>query len=204
MSDPDPFEPIQDNPALPRVLLIGDSISIGYTLPVRELLDGRANLHRPGQNCRATIHALELIDTWLGDSSWDIIHFNFGLHDIAMLDAQGERSSEGARQVPVDQYTQYLNALVDRLQQTGASLIWCCTTPVPEGAERRKKGDDILYNAAAGNIMRARSIPINDLYTYALQRLDDIQKPANVHFTPEGSAELAKAVADHILEALSV
>ena len=48
MSDPDPFEPIQDNPALPRVLLIGDSISIGYTLPVRELLDGRANLHRPG------------------------------------------------------------------------------------------------------------------------------------------------------------
>ncbi len=37
------FAPIQDDPALPRVLLIGDSISIGYTLPVRRLLGvGRA------------------------------------------------------------------------------------------------------------------------------------------------------------------
>ena len=197
MSDPDPFEPIQDNPALPRVLLIGDSISVGYTLPVRELLNGKANLHRPGQNCRATIHGLELIDGWLGDSSWDVIHFNWGLHDIAMLEA------DGVRQVPIDQYTQNLNTLVERLQQTGASLIWCATTPVPEGADGRRKGDDILYNAAAGNIMRARSIPINDLYIYALERLDDIQLPANVHFTPEGSAELANAVADHILEALS-
>ena len=203
MSDQDPFEPIQDNPALPRVLLIGDSISIGYTLPVRELLNGKANLHRPAENCRATIHGLELLDSWLGDSSWDVIHFNWGLHDIAMLDPQGERSSQGARQVPIEQYTQYLNTLLDRLQQTGASLIWCATTPVPDGADGRKKGDDVLYNAAAGNIMRAHSIPINDLYTYALQRLDDIQLPANVHFTPEGSAELAKAVADHILEALS-
>ncbi len=202
MSDQDPFEPIHDNPALPRVLLIGDSISIGYTLPVRELLNGRANLHRPGENCRATIHALELLDTWLGDSSWDVIHFNWGLHDIAMVDTQGKRSSQGVRQVPVDQYTQNLNALVDRLQQTGASLIWCTTTPVPEGAGGRRKGDDILYNAAAGNIMRARNIPINDLYTYALERLDDIQQPADVHFTPEGSVELASAVTDHLLEAL--
>src|SRR5437762_2496146 len=29
---------IRDVPGLPRVLLIGDSISIGYTLPVRKLL----------------------------------------------------------------------------------------------------------------------------------------------------------------------
>ncbi len=38
--------PIKDVPGLPRVLLIGDSISIGYTLQVRELLKGKANVHR--------------------------------------------------------------------------------------------------------------------------------------------------------------
>ena len=34
--------PITDEPGLPRVLLIGDSISMGYTLSVRELLKSKA------------------------------------------------------------------------------------------------------------------------------------------------------------------
>lgn len=42
--------PITDTPGLPRVLLIGDSISMGYTLPVRDLLKGRANVHRIPEN----------------------------------------------------------------------------------------------------------------------------------------------------------
>ena len=41
---------ITDEPGLPRVLIIGDSISMGYTLPVRELLRGKANLHRIPMN----------------------------------------------------------------------------------------------------------------------------------------------------------
>jgi hypothetical protein len=41
------LDPINDDPALPRVLLIGDSISMGYTLPVRTALKGKANVHRP-------------------------------------------------------------------------------------------------------------------------------------------------------------
>src|SRR5687767_6228627 len=61
------MQPIVDNPALPRVLLIGDSISIGYTLPVRERLKGKANVHRPGTNCSATIQGLAQLDKWLGD-----------------------------------------------------------------------------------------------------------------------------------------
>ena len=52
---PDPaLAPIVDVAGLPRVLLIGDSISIGYTLPVREALKGKANVHRPAGNCSST------------------------------------------------------------------------------------------------------------------------------------------------------
>ena len=79
---PDPvFQQIEDDPTLPRVLLIGDSISIGYTLPVRELLKGKANLHRPPTNCSSTASGLKNLDAWLGQGKWDVIHFNFGLHD---------------------------------------------------------------------------------------------------------------------------
>ena len=48
---------IEDVAGLPRVLLIGDSISIGYTVPVRELLKGKANVHRPLTNCGPTTKA---------------------------------------------------------------------------------------------------------------------------------------------------
>ena len=55
--------PIKDDPKLPRVLLIGDSISMGYTLPVRKLLDGKANVHRIPDNGGPTTHGLKNLDT---------------------------------------------------------------------------------------------------------------------------------------------
>ena len=65
-----PLAPIQDQEGLPRVLLIGDSISIGYTLPVRELLKGKANVHRPSTNCGPTSRGVSGIDQWLGKGKW--------------------------------------------------------------------------------------------------------------------------------------
>ena len=76
-----PFDNPVDNPALPRVLIIGDSISIGYTPRVRKLLKGKANVHRPKTNCRWSAFGNEKILDWIGNSKWDLIHFNFGLWD---------------------------------------------------------------------------------------------------------------------------
>jgi acyl-CoA thioesterase-1 len=189
------FAPIEDDPALPRVLLIGDSISIGYTLPTRTALAGKANVHRPTTNCGPTIRGLEQIDQWLGDSRWDVIHFNWGLHDLKKI--------EGKHQVPLGQYEQNLGKLVARLKKTGARLIWCSTTPVPEGCTPPRTDQDVLaYNAVAEKIMKENEIAIDDLYSFALPRLEQIQIPANVHFTPNGSTVLAKQVAASIESAL--
>ena len=65
--------PVTDDPKLPRVLLIGDSISIGYTLPTREFLKGKANLHRIPANGGPTTRGLASIDAWIGESKWDNI-----------------------------------------------------------------------------------------------------------------------------------
>ncbi len=82
----DPMKPIEDVTGLPRVLIIGDSISIGYTLPVRALLKDKANVHRILTNGSATKNGLENLKKWLGDSKWDVIHFNWGLHDIKFVE----------------------------------------------------------------------------------------------------------------------
>lgn len=198
---------IEDDPKLPRVLLIGDSISMGYTLPVRELLDGKANVHRPPANCGPTTSGLQNIDKWLGEGKWDVIHFNWGLHDLKYLGPNGEnladpRDSTSRQQVPPERYEQNLRKLVERLKQTGATLIWCATTPVPEGAKGRVVGHSAQYNEIAAKIMKENDVAIDDLYSFALPRLKEIQLPANVHFSKDGSSELAKQVAKTIDAAL--
>lgn len=203
--------PVEDVAGLPRVLLIGDSISMGYTLPVREMLAGKANVHRPRVNCGPTTTGLAQIDDWLAtggaDKKWDVIHFNWGLHDLKYMGPNGENLADPAaetsrQQVPPDEYRKNLQQLVDRLQQTGATLIWRNTTPVPEGSDGRVVGDSAKYNAIAAEIMEAEGIAIHDLYTFALERQAQIQREANVHYTDEGSRVLATDVVRVIEAAL--
>src|ERR1051325_9877533 len=83
------FAPVTDRPGLPRVLLIGDSISIGYTVTVQKALAGKANVHRIPENGADTVNGLKKIESWLGDSHWDVIHFNWGLHDLKVTGDRG-------------------------------------------------------------------------------------------------------------------
>lgn len=191
------FAAVQDDPALPRVLLIGDSISIGYTLDVREILEGKANLHRIPENGGPTINGLEKIDMWLGDGKWDVIHFNWGLHDLKYMD-------DGKHQVGIEAYEQNLDRLVTTMKKTGAKLIWASTTPVPDAKVNppRKSADVIAFNEAAARVMEKHGVPTDDLYSLALARLAEIQRPANVHFTDEGSRVLGEQVAAEIERAL--
>ena len=187
------FDPVTDDPKLPRVLLIGDSISIGYTVPVQNLLKGRANVHRIPDNGGPTTNGLAKLRQWLGDGQWDVIHFNWGLHDLKVM-------PDGQKQVSPEAYQKNMRELVRQLKVTNARLIWASTTPVPAGKLSPPRGaaDVSVYNAIAKKIMDDNRIATDDLYRLALPRLSNIQRPANVHFTPEGSELLARQVAASI------
>ena len=208
---PSPLEQIEDVEGLPRVLLIGDSISIGYTLPTRALLEGKANVHRPKANCGPTTAGLANLDAWLesggAGKKWDVIHFNWGLHDLKYQPPSGKGLADpqdptSKQQVPPAEYEKNLRQLVDRLQKTGAKLIWRNTTPVPEGSAGRVPGDAAKYNEIAAKIMKEKGVPTQDLFRFCMERLAEIQRPANVHFTTEGSQALAEQVAAEIEKAL--
>ena len=204
---PAAMKPVKDTPGLPRVLLIGDSISIGYTVGVRELLLGKANVHRPLTNCGPTTKGVKELDKWLGDKSWDVINFNFGLNDHKYLGPRGQNladpKGEGShQQVPLADYEKHLKTMVARLEKTGARLIWRSTTPVPPGARGRVVGDSAKYNKVAAKIMKERKITIDDMYSFCMPRLKEIMRPANVHFTPAGSKALAKQAVTAITAAL--
>lgn len=202
--------PVEDTPGLPRVLLIGDSISLGYTLPVRELLQGRANVHRAPENCGPTERGIAMLDKWLAGETWDVIHFNFGLHDMKYLDEKGNYvdPSKGKQVAPPETYAAQLGKLASRLKATGAKVIFATTTPVPPGAKGRVAGDETIYNKAALRVMEEQGIPVDDLCAVATKQIatqppGTFQQRANVHYTTEGYRELARQVADSIGKELS-
>ena len=200
---------------LPNVLILGDSISIGYTLKVRELLKGKANVFRPvapnGKtpvNCQGTTFSLTQIDTWLADRKWSVIHFNWGLHDLKHVTEAGtsnnSRKATDPYQATVEEYSRNLETLVGKLKATGAQLVFATTTPVPPDASGplREVDAPARYNAAAIKIMKTNGIAVNDLFAFCEPQLEKIQSPQNVHFKAEGSAALAKQVAGAIEAAL--
>ncbi len=203
-------QPENQDAKLPRVLLIGDSISIGYTKPVIELLKTKAAVQRVKGNAGHTGMGLAGLPKWLDakHGKWDVIHFNWGLWDLCYRNpeskTQGRRDKVNGKLTHTpEQYRKNLEKIVAILKETGAKLIWASTTPVPEGEAGRKVGDDVVYNHVATEVMKKHGIPVNDLHAVMVPHMKTLTTaPGNVHFKPDGSTILAKQVAAEIEKAL--
>lgn len=193
---------------LPKVLIIGDSISLGYTRDVIELLKDKADVvhhkgnKRVGPNAGPTMRGIEYIDEWLGSTKWDVIHFNWGLWDMYGWRYENVDRSPAA-------YEKRLDTLVARLKRTGAKLIWATTTPVcpaPEALCKVKISAETerQYLGAALRVMKKHNVKVNDLHRFMSPlRSKYATADNNVHFNREGSRKLAEQVAEHISAALA-
>jgi len=199
-----------DAPDLPRVLVVGDSISMNYEKAAKAALKRIANYHRNDGNCFSTYHGIAFMEYWLGDYTQkglqlDVIQFNHGLHDLK------QRSPGAKYAVPIEAYKKNLKKEIQIMKKTGATLIWCSTTPVPNsrgGKYGRQKGAEKVFNEAALEVMREYpGIQINDLCKIVNESsvFDKWRKGSDVHFwKPEEQAVLGKAVADAVIKALAV
>ena len=194
--------------ARPKVLIIGDSISLGYTPHVVEMLKSEADVVHNRGNAQHSGTGVKKIDDWLGDTKWDVIHFNWGLWDLCYRNpeskVQGRRDKvNGTLTLTLEEYEKNLDQLVARMAKTGAKLIWASTTVVPDGEAGRKVGDDLKYNGVASRVMEEYGVPTNDLNKLSRTFLPELfTAPGNVHFKAEGSQRLAAQVADSIRVAL--
>jgi dienelactone hydrolase/lysophospholipase L1-like esterase len=191
----------------PRVLLLGDSIRLGYAPLVSVRLAESAAVTSPAPNGGDSANLLRHLEAWLAGASPDVVHVNCGLHDL-----KRDRVT-GAYQVPLAQYVANLRALVDRLRSaTDAALVFAATTPIDDARHAgrgagfdRFDADVRRYNAGAAEVMRAAAVPVHDLYWVvesggraALLAQD------GTHYTPGGYERLAAAVADCVQRQLIV
>jgi hypothetical protein len=193
---------------LPKILIIGDSISLGYTPFVSEILKDQALLVHNKGNAEHTGTGLQKLDAWLGDTPWNVIHFNWGLWDLCyrhpQSKVQGNRDkANGILTTSLEQYEENLDLLVARLRKTGAKLIWAHTTFVPEGEAGRFAGDDAKYNQVATKVMKKHGIPINNLHSQTMDFSPDLfVEPGNVHYTIDGYRQLAQQVAKELISTM--
>ena len=191
-----------------RVLIIGDSISMGYHATVKNLLASEARVIRPPENCAGTNRGVKKIANWvkLRGGKFDVIHFNFGLHDLKHVHPETGANSpkpEDPPQATIERYGRQLREIVAALKTTGAKLIFATTTPVPEGVRPfRDPQDPGRYNSVALKIMKENGIVVNDLFAFCESR-DDLQRPKDVHFKPVGSKAMGEVVAAEIRKMLT-
>lgn len=184
--------PNTNKQGLPRVMLIGDSITRGYFGTVEEQLKGKAYVARIATSKAIGDPALLAeISTFLSQGTFEVIHFNIGMHGWAYTEAE---------------YRQYFPDLVATIRKhapASAKLIWASTTPI-----RKDRGEGGASNSRiearnriARELATAAGIPVNDLHAAASAAPGDIHTD-DIHFTKEGSAMLGAQVAAAIQKLL--
>lgn len=194
-----------------RVLLIGDSITggfensvAGYAPAVRALLTGEAQVDTLPENGGDSDNLLTRLPGWLGDTRYDAIHFNCGLHDIK------RPHGHAGIQVPLQAYEANLHRLVHLLRQRTTTLIWGRTTPVLDGQPAptkdfdRYNADIDAYNRVADRVMAEHGVVLDDLHGAVLAvGIATCLSGDGVHMTAQGNRVLARQVAETVRRRLA-
>jgi hypothetical protein len=185
-------QPANPDPALPNVLLIGDSITRAYYPAVAKGLEGKANCYYFATS--ASIGD-ERLPRQIGQYftmirvTFDVVHFNNGMHGWGYSDVEYAR------------YFEELPAAI-RTAAPHAKLVWASTTPV----RKEQPGGATNARIEARNAIAARkigpSVPIDDQYALMTARTD--MHSDDIHFSPEGSAIEAAQVIDSIKKLLAI
>lgn len=181
-----------NDPTLPRVLLIGDSIACGYSAVVTKELQARYHVDRLGTsrsiNDPVLLQATEMM---LREYPYVAIHFNNGLHGFH-LDGPTYAAA-------LKEYVAFIRRLAPNTK-----LIWASSTPISKSDEPGildPKNDVVVTrNTLAAGIMQEQRIPIDDLYNVVIGQAD-LRSPDGYHYNSAGYEVLGKAVAEAILAA---
>jgi len=186
-------------PDVHRILLLGDSIRMSYQPYVARLLEGRANVVGPADNCQYSLYTLSSLTRWIeACGKPDIIHWNNGLHDA------GHNPDWCPVQIPIDVYAANLAFVLNRLLAITPNVVWATITPVhpdrpfrdTEWSWRNTEIDE--YNNVAKELMVSRGVPINDLHTLVWNDTAAFLCEDQLHLSDAGRQACAEAVTNSV------
>ncbi len=184
--------------AAKKVVLLGDSIRLGYEGVVRDRLAGIADVVTPADNGRCTQYTFIYLSQWLslaGDpSSIDVVHWNNGHWDIARYAGDGSPLNSPR------QYGEMLERIAARLRALSPRR-----GPVRAdvtGEHPRTTEEIEVYNTVAIRVMDRCGVPVVDLFSPVVGRGELFTDYC--HFPEEGYRILGARVARAVMEALGL
>ena len=185
-----------------KIVLIGDSIRMGYQELVRQRVAPRAEVWGPDENCGHTLMIRDNLVQWAIAPEPDVLHFNSGIWDL------GWDAGTQAPRMTIRAYVRNLKLIVRALQErTRARLIFATTTPFlkPMSANVPRERCVVApvvarYNGAAVELMHEFAVEINDLYGTVMDAgVHECLGEDRLHMAPRGNEVLAEAVARSVL-----
>ena len=188
-----------------NVLLLGDSIRIGYDKSVRKSLEGIANVHFPEENCRFAAYLLRYLHEYIEAVGCqpDVIHWNAGLWDCLRL-----MQEEPHTPIPVYQY--YLDRLCSRIRKLcpDAKVIFATSTAVLSekmDINFKRYNEEIAeYNRAALEVVEKYGFTVNDLFPTSMALPEEAHSDPVHYYTHLGTEAFSKQVLSFIAPALGL
>ena len=185
---------------MPRVLVIGDSVSVGYFPWLQKDMEGQAILIHNQGNAGNSWSTMVSVDGYLqAVPNPDLVAWNNGLHDLTYYNKELGRNLDHTE--VLQDYKSYLKAIGEQLLASGARVIFFTTTDIPPKEPSRHVDDLSAYNDAARAVMHELGIPVYDLGGFSQKLRDyhiDADQQNNVHYRPEGYQLLAQFAASSI------
>ena len=184
-----------------NILLIGDSIRIGYDKSVRATLDGLANVYFPEENTRFASYVLRYLHEYkslVPGGHVDVLHWNAGLWDCLRLFGEDVHT-------PVEIYAYYIDRICARIQKVfpDAKVIFATSTAVQSekmSADFKRYNEEIeAYNSAAVEVVKKYGFEINDLYAVSASLPAEAHSDPVHYYTPMGT----EAFTDQVLKYLA-
>lgn len=189
-----------------KILLLGDSIMYGakgirgYGYYVKQSFNGQAEVYLPTDNCQDIRYLCSFVDELIPQvvGGMDIIHWNSGLWDVLHFAGNPKPYTD------IKTYGQHIDKFYQVLKQKYpmARIFFATTTPVQEHLQRttsyRRNSEIIEYNSLAKSVLQGKVDSLDDLFSVASRLGDDYRASDGLHFSEEGSKQLAIAVCDFL------
>ncbi len=190
-----------------KVILIGDSIRLGYDKYVKESLAGTCEVYSPEENCRFAEYVLRYLHEWKNTGKWpgdaDLVHWNAGLWDVLRL-------FDDEPMTPKTAYGELILRIHKRIRMLfpNAKIIFANSTSIVEAGYKssfkRYNSDIEEYNKIAENVLSGLDCEINDLYSLSVT-VPPAARSDMTHFnTPLGADILGGRVVKLICDALDI
>ncbi len=189
-----------------NLLLVGDSIRVGYDKSVRKSLEGKANVIFPEENCRFASYVLRHFHeyvTRIKGENIDVVHWNAGLWDCLRLFGEDPHT-------PLDVYEYYIDRICIRIKKIcpNAKVIFATSTWVisEEMSDDAKRYNEEIeqYNQVAVNVVNKYGFEVNDLYKLSKSLPKEAHSDAVHYYTPMGTEAFTKQVLSYVVPALEL